>query len=236
VTEATTGRPLILASASPARLATLRAAGLQPQVQVSAVDEEALLLRTGITDPEQVVLRLARAKAEDVAAGLGAEAIVLGCDSVLDLDGVALGKPLTAPEAVRRWQRMRGRSGRLLTGHWLIDLRTPQVAEGAFSAGAPDGASTIAPAVGAVSITTVHFADLSDDEIEAYVATGEPLQVAGAFTIDGLGGPFVTGIEGDHHGVVGVSLPLLRELLGSLDVSWPTLWGQRQASSRDWAQ
>jgi septum formation protein len=206
-----TVRTLILASASPARLATLRAAGLDPQVQVSAVDEEALLARTGTSDPGDVVALLAKAKAEDVAARAETAAIVLGCDSMLDLDGVALGKPRDAAEAVRRWQQMRGRSGQLRTGHWLIDV-------------AEAGAVGAARAIGATSVTTVHFADVSDDEIKAYVATGEPLQVAGAFTVDGLGGAFVTGIEGDYHGVVGVSLPLLRDLLADLDVPWTSLW------------
>jgi septum formation protein len=202
---------LVLASASPARLATLRAAGVHPQVRVSAVDEPAVLARTGVSDPQEVALLLARAKAEDVAAGLDAEAIVLGCDSVLDLDGVALGKPVDAEDAVQRWRQMRGRSGFLRSGHWLIDLRSA-------AAGGSSGS------VGGTSVTTVHFADVSDEEIAAYVATGEPLHVAGAFTIDGLGGAFVSGIEGDHHGVVGVSLPLLRELLGSLGVPWTALW------------
>jgi septum formation protein len=210
----TAGRSLILASASPARLSTLRAAGLRPQVRVSAVDEAALLASTGVTDPEQVTLLLARAKAEDVAAGSGTDAIVLGCDSVLDLDGVALGKPVDRAEAVQRWKQMRGRSGRLRTGHWLIDRRS--VSTGASSVGAVS--------TGGVSTATVHFADVSDAEIEAYVATGEPLHVAGAFTVDGLGGAFITGIEGDYHGVVGVSLPLLRDLLGSLGVTWTDLW------------
>jgi len=209
--------PLVLASASPARLSTLRSAGLRPQVRVSAVDEEALLASTGVSDPVEVPLLLAKAKAEDVAAGLGQEAIVLGCDSVLDLDGVALGKPADPAEAVRRWQQMRGRSGWLRTGHWLIDLRSAEAGGSLRS-------------VGATSVTTVHFADLSDDEIAAYVATGEPLQVAGAFTVDGLGGAFVTKIEGDFHGVVGISLPLLRDLLGSLGVPWTTLWDTAPAS------
>jgi len=203
--------PLVLASASPARLSTLRAVGLRPQVQVSAVDEAALLVSTGISDPAEVSLLLAKAKAEDVAAGIDTDAIVLGCDSVLDLDGVALGRPADAADAVRYWQQMRGRSGVLRTGHWLIDLRSAEVGGSLGS-------------VGAGSATTVHFADLSDEEIKAYVATGEPVQMAGAFTVDGLGGAFVTGIEGDYHGVVGVSLPLLRDLLGSLGVTWTDLW------------
>jgi septum formation protein len=214
VSEPSTAR-LILASASPARLSTLRAAGLDPVVQVSAVDEAAVLAATGIHDPEEVPLLLAKAKAEDVASTLDTDDLVLGCDSVLDLDGVALGKPSGPADAIARWQNLRGRSGRLCTGHWLIDLRDPD-----------DGGTS--GSVGGVSVTTVHFAQVSDEEIEQYVATGEPLQVAGAFTIDGLGGAFVTGIEGDHHGVVGVSLPLVRELLAQLGVSWTSLWKVRQ--------
>lgn len=211
--------PLVLASASTARLATLRSAGLQPQVRVSTVDEPALLASSGASDPADMVMLLAKAKAEDVAGQLETEAIVLGCDSVLDLDGVAFGKPADAAEAVRRWRQMRGRTGLLRTGHWLIDLRSGPTGADSIGASGVGAGST-----GAASVTSVHFADVSDGEIETYVATGEPLQVAGAFTVDGLGGAFVTGIEGDYHGVVGVSLPLLRDLLGSLGVSWTDLW------------
>jgi septum formation protein len=197
---------LVLASASPARLATLRAAGVEPLVVVSGVDETQV---AGVP-PVELALQLAELKCaavadrDDVPAG----ALVLGCDSVLDLDGAALGKPADADEAVRRWQQMRGRSAVLRTGHCLRD--------GATGRGAAATAST-----------TVDFADLDDDEITAYVETGEPLHVAGAFTVDGLGGAFVTGIEGDHHNVVGVSLPLLRELLAELGHSWTALWGPR---------
>jgi len=198
---------LVLASASPARLATLRSAGLEPEVQVSAVDEPALLRAAGAdTTPADQVLLLARAKARDVAPTQPG-AVVVGCDSMLELDGEVHGKPADAAEAVARWRRMRGRSGVLHTGHWMVDTR-----------------ATPAPEVGGVSSTTVHFADLSDAEIDAYVATGEPLAVAGAFTVDGLGGAFVTRIEGDHHGVVGISLPLLRTLLAELGVSVTELW------------
>ena len=207
------GHLFVLASASPARLATLRAAGLDPAVQVSSVDEDAVVARYGVTDAEDVALVLARAKAEDVAAARDDDALVLGCDSVLELDGQAYGKPGTAEEATRRWRAMRGRSGVLHTGHWLVDTR--------------DGdAGGTGATLGAVASTTVHFADLADDEIDAYVATGEPLAVAGAFTVDGLGGAYVTRIEGDHHAVVGVSLPLLRELLGEVAVPWHTLWNR----------
>jgi septum formation protein len=216
----TSAPTLVLASASPARLATLRSAGIAPYVLVSGVDEDEAVRRYGELAPDEVALVLARAKAEAVAAVLDGEsapddapedAVVLGCDSVLELDGEAHGKPADATEATARWQRMRGRSGVLHTGHWVVDLRE-------------DG---MGATLGAVASTTVHFADVTDDEIAAYVATGEPLAVAGAFTTDGLGGAFVRGIEGDHHTVVGVSLPLLRDLLGECGVAWTSLWTPR---------
>ena len=211
---------LLLASASPARLATLRAAGLDPLVAVSGVDEDAVVARYGVTDPADVVLVLARAKAEEVAArwgdgedvgGTGGEdLLVLGCDSVLELDGTAHGKPADAQQATARWRSMRGRSGVLHTGHWLVDVRD-------------DGTGAT---LGAVASTTVAFAEVTDAEIEAYVATGEPLAVAGAFTLDGLGGAFVRGVEGDPHAVVGLSLPLLREMLDDVGVAWTSLWAR----------
>ncbi|GAA4347548.1 Maf family protein [Angustibacter luteus] len=211
-----TGPRLVLASASPARLRTLRSAGLDPVVQVSDVDEDARLVAAqevyGQLEPDQVALVLARAKAEAVADTLD-DGLVLGCDSVLELDGETHGKPADAAAAAQRWRRMRGRSGVLHTGHWLVDLRDDA-----------DGGS--GATLGAVSSTTVHFADVSDEEIDAYVATGEPLAVAGAFTTDGLGGAFVRGIEGDHHTVVGVSLPVLRELLAECGVRWTDLWSR----------
>lgn len=185
----------VLASASPARLATLRAGGVEPEVVVSDVDESA------ITAPSvaELVGLLATAKARAVAARLGAAALVLGCDSLLELDGVPLGKPGTPDEATRRWHLQRGRSGVLHTGHTLIAADGREITE--------------------VGSTTVRFADVTDAEITAYVDTGEPLQVAGAFTVDGLGGWFVEAIEGDHHNVVGLSLPLLRRMLGRLGLS-----------------
>jgi septum formation protein len=210
--------PLVLASASPARLVTLRSAGVEPLVQVSAVDEDAAVAAAqalhGALSPADVALLLARAKAEDVVrARIDAddtECLVLGCDSVLELDGEIHGKPAHAAEATARWTRMRGRSGVLHTGHWLVDDRATE-----------DGGTS--GVVGATASTTVHFAELDDEEIAAYVATGEPLLVAGAFTLDGLGAPYVRAIEGDPSNVVGVSLPLLRELLAELGVAWRDL-------------
>ncbi|MDN5743694.1 MAG: Maf-like protein [Nocardioidaceae bacterium] len=193
----------VLASQSPARLATLRRAGVQPQVVVSGVDESQV---SGVA-PAVLAQRLAELKCETVAtrSDVPADALVLGCDSVLELDGAALGKPADAEEATRRWQAMRGRSGVLRSGHCLRDVATGQQRS-------------------ATASTLVHFADVDDAEIAAYVATGEPLQVAGAFTVDGLGGAFVTGIAGDHHNVVGVSLPLLRTMLAELGHRWTDLW------------
>ncbi len=203
---------LILASASPARLATLRSAGVEPEVIVSDVDEPSAIAHAeaglgAALASDEVALLLARAKCEAVAAGTDADALVLGCDSVLEFDGDTFGKPADAAEAKDRWRRMRGRSGTLHTGHWLVDARDEST-----------GAT-----FGVVASTVVHFADLTDAEIEAYVATGEPLKVAGAFTIDGLGGPYVRRIEGDHHNVVGLSLPVLRDMLGEVGLSFEQL-------------
>lgn len=180
---------------------------------VSSVDEAAVtaaaLETYGELVAEDVALVLARAKAEDVADQID-DAIIVGCDSVLDLDGEIHGKPASAAEARSRWRQMRGRSGVLHTGHWVVDTR--EEADGGTGA-----------TLGATASTTVHFAKLTDDEIEAYVETGEPLRVAGAFTLDGLGGPYVTGIEGDPSNVVGLSLPLLRELLMEVGLAWHDL-------------
>ena len=262
---------LILASQSSGRLATLRAAGVEPIVCVSDVDEPAVLAalareRRAVGDPgpsgAQQVQALARAKALAVAstfkadpprpgpAGAGAPgtgpleagslkaaplgagsrgvvrpgsggggaggggagamsagAFVVGCDSMLEIDGRIVGKPGDPRTAVEQWRSMRSATGILHTGHTLVRL--------------PDGATAEG-----VSSTVVHFARPSDAEIEAYVATGEPLWCAGAFTIDGLGGAFVEGVEGDPHGVVGLSLPLLRRLVLELGGSWTDLWAQ----------
>jgi septum formation protein len=212
----------VLGSASPARLATLRAAGIEPEVLVSGVDEDNVEADT----PAGFALELARRKATAVAEKLNGDravlihppgasppaahptpSLVLGCDSVLEFDGEILGKPGNPGTARQRWQAMRGHTGTLHTGHCLIDLTQDRTAE-------------------ATASTVVHFADLTDAEIDAYVATGEPLAVAGAFTVDGLGGPFVERIEGDHHNVVGLSLPLLRHLLADLGIFWPDLWSR----------
>jgi septum formation protein len=191
---------IVLASASPARLGVLRAAGLDPEVVVSGVDETAF---TATTAAELAGL-LAQAKAAAVARGQ-ADGLVIGCDSLLDLDGRALGKPASAGEAAARWREMSGRTGTLVTGHCVINAATGQQAA-------------------AVAATRVRFGSPSEEEIAAYVASGEPLSVAGAFTLDGRGGWFVDGIDGDYGTVLGVSLPLLRRLLADLGVSLTSLW------------
>ena len=205
---------LVLASTSPARLRLLRDAGIDPEVIPPEVDEdhvaEMAMAAGQISNTADLVLFLAKAKAEAVVQNpLAQGALIIGCDSSLDLDGESLGKPHEPEVAIERWKAMRGRSGRLYTGHWLIDNRLQQ---------------PMPPATGRATNTTVHFADLSDGEITAYVGTGEPLKVAGAFTIDGLGGAFIRAIEGDAHTVVGLSLPTLRELAISLGVDYPSLW------------
>ncbi|MET7395070.1 nucleoside triphosphate pyrophosphatase [Dactylosporangium sp. NPDC005572] len=197
-------KTLILASASPARRRLLTSAGLSPQVIVSGVDESAV--EAG--DAATLAGTLAGLKARAVVATLPSSvegALVLGCDSVLAFDGEILGKPVDAADATRRWQKMRGRSGVLYTGHCLVDTGTGK-----------EATATVG--------TTVHFAEATDEEIAAYVASGEPLEVAGAFTIDGLGGLFVERIEGDHGNVVGLSLPTLRNLLASLGIPVTSLW------------
>ncbi|MDQ2811316.1 MAG: Maf-like protein [Actinomycetota bacterium] len=191
---------IVLASSSPTRLAALRAAGLKPTVMVSGVDESAFSADT----PAELVGQLAQAKAAAVASGLAA-GLVIGCDSLLDLDGRALGKPGSAAEAAERLREMSGRTGTLVSGHCVINVATGQRAT-------------------AVSATRVRFGTPSEQEIAAYVASGEPLAVAGAFTLDGRGGWFVEGIDGDHGTVLGISLPVLRRLLADLGFAVTDLW------------
>jgi septum formation protein len=191
---------IVLASASPARLSVLRGAGLDPEVVVSGVEETAFTATT----PAELAGLLAQAKAAAVACGQ-ADGLVIGCDSLLDLDGRALGKPASAREAAARWREMSGRTGTLVTGHCVINAGTGQRAA-------------------AVAATRVRFGSPSEEEIAAYIASGEPLAVAGGFTLDGRGGWFVDGIDGDHGTVLGVSLPLLRRLLAELGVSLTSLW------------
>ena len=181
----------------------LRNAGFDPTVVVSGVDETAVVE----ADPRRCVETLAIRKAQAVAhaPSLPAGALVVGCDSMLWFDGELAGKPPNADAAVSRWRRMRGHQGTLMTGHCVIDC-------------------TSAEQVSAVGETIVEFGSPSDDEIAAYVATGEPLAVAGAFTLDGLGAPFIDGIRGDHGNVIGLSLPLLRVLLGKIGVNMTELW------------
>jgi septum formation protein len=203
---------LYLASTSPARLATLRAVGIEPIALPSHVDEEAAVAGAGPLTPAELVMLLARLKAEAVAAsGESFDGLILGGDSAFELDGVVYGKPHLPEVARERWHAQRGRSGLLHSGHWLIDAR----------------AGIVGHAVGGAAVATVHFADdITDDEIDAYVSTGEPLEVAGAFTIDSKGAGFIRGIEGDPHTVVGLSVPLLRRLVRELGIDWPSLWNR----------
>ena len=206
---------LYLASTSPARLATLRAVGVEPVLLASNVDEDAAVAAAGPLTAAEMVLLLARLKAEAVVGravdGESIDGFILGGDSAFELDGIVYGKPHEPAVARERWLLQRGREGELHSGHWLIDHR----------------GGVVGGATGGVSTSSVRFAaDISDDEIDAYVATGEPLQVAGAFTIDSLGAPFISEVRGDPHAVVGLSVALLRELLLEFGVPWHTLWNR----------
>jgi len=266
---------VVLASRSPARLATLHAAGITPLVRVSDVDEDAVLAAlpggrafgTGATTPADEVGALAAAKCLAVATSLmtgdlnGPEdadgtgritdaqrLVVIGCDSMLEMDGQMLGKPHEPDVARHRIRQMRGRDAALWTGHHVVVLDSPAVSPSddpglrSDPQVAPSGrahATTrendpgprrwhLTSQAGAAASTIVHFGDMTDAEIDAYVDSGEPLGVAGSFTVDGLGGPFITGIEGDYHSVVGLSLPLMRTMLRRLGIFWPDLWDHRR--------
>jgi septum formation protein len=196
---------LVLASASTARRRVLRAAGFDPQVAVSGVRED-----VGTMTTARAVVVLAERKASAVAPGFP-ESLVLGCDSMLDLDGVALGKPASAEEAVDMWRRLSGSHARLHTGHCLIDTRS-------------------GVRLSRLATTLVRFGEPSRAEVDAYVASGEPLALAGAFSIDGLAAPFVEGIEGDPTNVLGLSLPLFRRMLNELGLSITELWRHTDAA------
>ncbi|MFQ6328817.1 MULTISPECIES: Maf family protein [unclassified Nocardia] len=204
---------LVLASASPARREVLRSAGIDPIVRVSDVDEDAVAAALpDNTRPQVVVVELARAKAMSVAAVIpefATDCVVVGCDSMLLVNGELQGKPHTPEVARTRWAEMAGRSADLITGHCVLRMR-----DGAVVAEAVDCSST-----------TVHFAKPEPEELDAYIATGEPLQVAGAFTLDGRGGWFVDRIDGDPSSVIGIGLPLLRRLLGDIGIGIAQLWG-----------
>ncbi|MEJ2854595.1 MULTISPECIES: Maf family protein [unclassified Saccharothrix] len=198
----------VLASASPARLNVLRNAGIEPVVRVSGVDEDAVAAALSDPTPGELVTALARAKAEVIAAD-EEDALVVGCDSMLlTADGEVQGKPGTVENARARWRKMAGTTGTLLTGHAILKVENGQVTD----------------SVADHEATHVRFGTPTEDELEAYLATGEPLQVAGAFTLDGLGGWFVDGIDGDPSSVIGISLPLTRKLLRRLDVVISDIW------------
>ena len=237
---------LYLASTSPARLATLRSAGIEPSLLASHVDEDAAVAAATaasgpLTGPDMVLL-LARLKAEAVVGrlvdGEPIDGFILGGDSAFELDGALYGKPLLPEVARERWLKQRGREGLLHSGHWLIDHRAGPGSGGVGSDGDGDGAyvssglgSVVGSGVGSVSTTSVRFAaDITDEEIDAYIATGEPLNVAGAFTIDSLGAPFISEVRGDPHAVVGLSLAQLRQLLLEFGVHWPSLWNRERTS------
>jgi septum formation protein len=204
---------VILGSASPGRLKVLRQAGIDPLVVVSGVDEDLVTAGLGSdASPGDVVCALAEAKAEQVAARLdqsvAADCVVIGCDSMLYLDGRLCGKPQSADAARSQWRSMGGRSGELCTGHCLLRLLNGKVSQRICES----------------CTTTVHFAVPSAADLDAYIASGEPLAVAGGFTLDGLGGWFVDRIEGDPSNVIGLSLPLTRALLQRVGLTVAELW------------
>ncbi|MDO5034284.1 MAG: Maf family protein [Actinomycetaceae bacterium] len=240
------GTVFVLASASPARATTLRSAGIEPLIRVSNVDEDAVLAR--FDDPDSAsraaekVVALAEAKGAAVVPELNANdivefakahgmprpaaAIVLAADSMLEVNGALVGKPHSPEVAATRIRELSGNSVVLHTGHALF-LVSLQYERGEDSASGEEAVRlSAAKSRSSSCATTVNFTELDEDEIQAYIATGEPLEVAGSFTIDGLGGPFIAGVEGDPHSVVGVSLPLVRAIAKELGVFWPSLWNR----------
>ncbi|OBB33344.1 septum formation inhibitor Maf [Mycolicibacterium peregrinum] len=203
---------VVLGSASTGRLGVLRQAGLDPLVVVSGVDEDAVIASLADAPPERVVSGLAAAKADEVLthvpAAVAADCVVIGCDSMLFLDGRLCGKPGDVDTARQQWQVMAGRTAQLHSGHAVLVVH--------------DGAVT--HRLADTGITAVHFGSPTEADLEAYLRSGEPLGVAGGFTIDGLGGWFVDGIEGDPSNVIGLSLPLLRRMLASAGVSIAEIW------------
>ena len=190
---------IVLASASPSRLRLLTSVGVNPRVVVSGVNEEDSAYSQ--LTPRELVIALAIVKAHTVKESINYPAIIIGCDSTFEFEGESLGKPGSADNAIARAKRLRGKSGVLHTGHCFIDT---------------DKGIEISDVVS----TRVHFADMTDEEIEGYVATGEPLNVAGGFTLDGMSAPFIAGIEGETSNVIGLSLPLLRNAVNSLGYRW----------------
>ena len=190
---------IVLASASPSRLRLLKSAGINPEVIVSGVDEEDQAYST--LTPKELVIALAIVKAHTVAKMISTPALVIGCDSTFEFDGISLGKPLTPENAIARAKSLRGKSGVLHTGHCIIDTEKQME-------------------ISDVASTKVFFAEMSDQEIESYVATGEPLNVAGGFTLDGLSSPFISRIEGESSNVIGLSLPLIRNAVNKLGYEW----------------
>lgn len=209
---------VVLGSASTGRLGVLRQAGLDPLVVVSGVDEDAVIASLADAPPERVVSGLAAAKADEVLtrlpAALAADCVVIGCDSMLFLDGRLCGKPGDVDTARRQWQTMAGRTAQLYTGHAVLAVRDGAVAHRVVDTG----------------ITAVRFGSPSEADLEAYLRTGEPLGVAGGFTLDGMGGWFVDGIEGDPSNVIGLSLPLLRRMLAAAGISIAQLWAPHTGS------
>lgn len=207
---------LILASASPARLATLISAGITPIVRVSHVNEEAIENSMSASTPSEIAQALAQAKCEKVIQELAGnneltpETIVIGCDSIFELNGKSYGKPQSATEAKARWQEMMNKTGTLHTGHYISFTNEQSQQKTAA----------------ATASTHVHMGELTNVEMEAYLKSGEPFAVAGGFTLDGLGGAFVQGVTGDPSNVVGISLPTVRNLLTQLGITWTDLWNQ----------